>query len=200
MLERLVKSILANTARGLDPEGVHASTGTYANLFTTADTLRHSRFLGTLFNSHNLSNIGRQETAQRLKWRLCKVSQHISAISDFIKRAKRFLPIPYRWVTDTITACIPFCLTANLARDFDVWISQTPSVSVRSSTVSRSTSIYFQQVIKLGFPIHLADYKLNNSRHWHTGPLRTSEEIKGKELLQQFLLVVLSYMGYGAHH
>ena len=100
MLERLVKLILANIAQGLD---LHASTGTYANLFTTADTLRHSCFLDTLFNSRNLSNIGRQERAQRLKRRLYKVSQHISAISDLIKKAKRFLPIPYRWVTDTIT-------------------------------------------------------------------------------------------------
>jgi len=54
-------------------------------------------------NSRNLSNIGRQERAQRLKRRLYKVSQHISAILDLIKKAKRFLPIPYRWVTDTIT-------------------------------------------------------------------------------------------------
>jgi len=98
VLERLVKLILANIAQGLD---LHASTGTYANLFTTADTLRHSCFLDTLFNSRNLSNIGRQERAQRLKRRLYKVSQHISAISDLIKKAKRFLPIPYRWVTDT---------------------------------------------------------------------------------------------------
>ena len=102
VLDRLVDRILVNTTQGLDPENINASKRTYGNLFIDAYILYHSRFLATLVDSRNM-NIDRGQRAQRLKRHLYKVCQYINDITILIDKAKRFAPIPYRWVTDTFT-------------------------------------------------------------------------------------------------
>jgi hypothetical protein len=103
VLTDLVNLIIDSTAQGLNPEDIHSSKGQYANLFLYADTLSRSRFLDKLVNSRSLLEVEGRQRAARLKRRLYKVCQYVSGIQYLIEEAKRFLPIPHRWVTDTFT-------------------------------------------------------------------------------------------------
>ena len=82
-----VEMITDRTVQGLDAQDVPSSIQKYAELFLLADVLRRSR--------------DRKERAEKLKRRLRKVCQYVSSVSHLIQRAKRFFPIPHRWVTDT---------------------------------------------------------------------------------------------------
>ncbi len=96
-----VDTITAMTSHGLNAEDPLSSTQSYAGLFLHANALVCSRFLETLVGVGSPLNMVRKERIEKLKRRLGKVCQYVSGISNLIQRAKRILPIAYRWVTDT---------------------------------------------------------------------------------------------------
>jgi hypothetical protein len=82
---------------------VPSSVERYEDLFLLADILSQSRFLDALIDRRDLLNNDGKERAQKLKRRLYKVCQYYGGITDLIRPAKRFFPIPHRWVADTFT-------------------------------------------------------------------------------------------------
>ena len=99
----LIERITNMTSHGVDAEDPLSSRRKYAELVIHADALARSRFLKSLVDECGPLKMGRKERverAEKLKRQLGKVCQYMLDISHLIKKAKRLLPIPHRWVTD----------------------------------------------------------------------------------------------------